>query len=147
MLYVYIYVYGCARLTEFRPTGGCQDSRRGSGGSWPKPTWKLVLIFVACPGWALAVAMMVGMAVALVRPGNSNAQKTILARHLPSHCETLASLGLRLVKVWDMCIHGFPQTSVASKRNDYSSARGISVGSWSSNAVVSCARTPTFRKI
>ena len=56
-----------------------------------------VLIFVACPGRALAVAMVVVMAVALVRPGGSNAQKNVLARHLPSHCETLARLGLGLL--------------------------------------------------
>ena len=56
------------------------------------------------------VAMVVVMAVALVRPGASNAQKNVLARHLPSHCETLASLGLRLVKISDICIYGFPQT-------------------------------------
>ena len=38
---IYSYcIYGCARLTEFPVAGTCQDSRRGSGGSWPKPNWK-----------------------------------------------------------------------------------------------------------
>ena len=103
-----------------------------------------VLIFVACPDQALAVAMVVVMAVALVRPGGSNAQKNVLARHLPSHCETLASLGLRLVKISDICIYGFPQTGVSSTRNDYFSALGICDGFWSSKAAVSCARNVHF---
>ena len=48
----------------------------------------------------LAVAMVVVMVVALVTPGASNAPKNVLARYRPSHCETLASLGLRLMKIW-----------------------------------------------
>ena len=74
------------------------------------------------------------------------AQKNVLARHLPSHCETLARLGLRLLKILDIRIYGFPQTGVSSTRNDYFSTLGISVGFWSSKAVVSCARNAHFQK-
>ena len=38
--------------------------------------------------------------MAEVDPVVQMAQKKVPATHLPSHCETLASLGLRLVRIW-----------------------------------------------
>ena len=74
------------------------------------------------------------------------AQKNVLARHLPSHCETLVRLGLGLHKILNICTYGLPQTGVLSTRNNYFSVLGISVGFWSLKAVVSCARNSNFLK-
>ena len=147
MANTYIYVHGCARSLNFPSLAGAKIHGEGLAGAGQSQLGNLGdLLFVACPGRALAVAMVVVMVVALVWPGASNTQRNVLARHLPSHCETLASLGLRLVKISDICIYGFPQTGVSSTRNDYFSTLGISVAFWSSEAVVSCARNAHFLK-
>ena len=101
---------------------------------------------MACPGRALTVAMVVVMAVALVRPGGSNTQKKrsgeASAKPLRDPCEARP----RIAENLEICIHGTPQTGVSSGRNDYFSAVEISVGFWSSKAVVSCARDAHFGK-
>ena len=88
----------------------------------------------------LAVAMVVLMAVALVRPGGSKVQKTVLSRHLPSHYETLMRFGLRLLDCLHIYIYGFSRAGASSTRNGNSVALGKSNGSWSLESVVSCAR-------
>ena len=74
------------------------------------------------------------------------AQKNVLARHLPRHCETLVRLGLGLRKILNICTCGLPQTGVSSMRNAYFWRLGISAGFWSSEPVDSCPRNAHFQK-
>ena len=82
--------------------------------------------------------------MAEMEPVAQMAPKNVLARHLSSHCETLVRLGLGLHKILNICTYGFSQTGVSSTRNAYFWVLGISAGFWSSEPVVSRARTVHF---
>ena len=68
-----------------------------------------ILIFVAGPGRALAVAMVAVMAVALVKPGSSNAYKKRSGEASANPLRDSREVRLRIADNLDLCIHGFPQ--------------------------------------
>ena len=92
------------------------------------------------------VAMVVVMAVALVRPGASNAQKNVLARHVPSHCETLASLGLRLEKIWIFVFMASHKQVFRPRETTTSLCLGFLLDSGPQKRSSRARETPTFRK-
>jgi len=95
----------------------------------------------------LAVAMVVVMAVALVTPGASNTPKNVLARHLPSHCETLASLGLRLVKIWIFVFMASHKQVFRLRETTTSRRLEFLLNSGPQKRSSRARETPTFRKM